>query len=75
MKFKNNARKLSGVRTKLETKRADTEYAVEDYAICVKKGSELLEKINTALAELKADGTVDKIINKYIPKDGGVAAE
>lgn len=52
----------------------DNEYAVEDYAICVKKGNaELLEKINTALAELKADGTVDKIINKYIPKDGGVA--
>ncbi len=52
----------------------DNEYAVEDYAICVKKGdTELLEKINTALAELKADGTVDKIINKYIPKDGGAA--
>ncbi len=52
----------------------DNEYAVEDYAICVKKGNaELLEKINTALAELKADGTVDKIINKYIPKDGAAA--
>ncbi len=48
----------------------DNEYAVEDYAICVKKGdTELLNKINTALAELKADGTVDKIINKYIPAD------
>ncbi len=46
----------------------DNEYAIEDYAICVKKGdTELLNKINTALAELKADGTVDKIINKYIP--------
>ena len=53
----------------------DNEYAIEDYAICVKKGSDLLAKINAALAELKADGTVDKIINKYIPKDGGVAAE
>ncbi len=52
----------------------DNEYAVEDYAICVKKGnSELLNKINTALAELKADGTVDKITNNYIPKDGGAA--
>ncbi len=50
----------------------DNEYAVEDYAICVKKGdTELLEKINKALAERKADGTVDKNINKYIPKDGG----
>lgn len=52
----------------------DNEYAVEDYAICVDKGNtELLEKINKALSELKADGTVDKIINKYIPKDGGAA--
>jgi len=52
----------------------DNEYAVEDYAICVKKGNtELLNKINTALAELKADGTIDKIIDKYIPKDGSVA--
>ena len=50
----------------------DNEYAVEDYAICVKKGNtELLDKINQALAELKADGTIDGIINKYIPKDGG----
>ncbi len=50
----------------------DNAYAVEDYAICVKKGNtELLEKINKALEELKADGTIDGIINKYIPKDGG----
>jgi len=50
----------------------ENEYAVEDYAICVDKGNtELLEKINKALAELKADGTIDKIISKYIPKDGG----
>ena len=50
----------------------DNEYAIEDYAICVDKGnSELLDKINKALDELKADGTIDGIINKYIPKDGG----
>lgn len=48
----------------------DNEYAIEDYAICVDKGnSELLDKINTALAELKADGTIDNIINKYIPAE------
>lgn len=52
----------------------ENEYAVEEYAICVQKGdTELLEKINKALAELKEDGTVDRIINKYIPKDGGAA--
>ena len=50
----------------------ENEYAVEYYAICVDKGNtELLDKINKALAELKADGTIDGIINKYIPKDGG----
>lgn len=49
----------------------ENEYAVEDYAICVDKGNtELLTKINKALAELKADGTIDKIIEKYIPKNG-----
>ena len=46
----------------------DTAYAEEDYAICVaKENTDLLEKINAALAELKADGTVDSIISKYIP--------
>jgi polar amino acid transport system substrate-binding protein len=45
----------------------DTPYTDEDYAICVKKGnSELLEKINSAIAELIADGTVDGILAKYI---------
>lgn len=48
----------------------DTEYAVEDYAICLsKENTELLEQINKALAELKADGTIDKIIAKYIPAE------
>ncbi len=48
----------------------DTEYAVEDYAIAIaKENTELLEKINKAMAELKADGTIDKIINKYIPAE------
>ncbi|MBE6606834.1 MAG: transporter substrate-binding domain-containing protein [Ruminococcaceae bacterium] len=45
----------------------DTEYAVEDYAIAVNKGNtELLNKINTALEKLTADGTIDGIIAKYI---------
>ncbi len=45
----------------------DTEYTVEDYAICVaKENTELLEKINTALAELEADGTKQAIVDKYI---------
>ncbi len=45
----------------------DTEYAVEDYAICISKNNpELLEKVNNALEELIADGTVQKIVDKYI---------
>ena len=48
----------------------DTEYAVEDYAIAVaKENTELLDKINDAMAELKADGTIDKIVSKYIPAE------
>ena len=46
----------------------EADYANEDYAICVgKENTELLEKINNALAELKAEGKLDEIINKYIP--------
>ena len=45
----------------------DEAYATEEYAIAVKKGNtEMLNAINKALADLKADGTVDKIIAKYI---------
>lgn len=45
----------------------DTEYVQEDYAICVaKENTELLDKINTALAEMKAEGTTQKIVDKYI---------
>jgi len=44
----------------------ETEYVEEEYAMCFKKDSELVEKVNTAIAELKADGTFDAIIEKYI---------
>ena len=48
----------------------ETEFAVEDYAIAVSKDNpELTEAINGALAELKADGTLDAIIEKYIPAE------
>lgn len=47
----------------------EEEFAVEDYAIAMKKGSDLKAKINAALADLKADGTVDKIIKNYIGDD------
>ena len=44
----------------------DTAYAVEDYAAAFAKGSELTEPFNKALEELIADGTVQKIVDKYI---------
>ena len=48
----------------------EEEFAVEEYALCVKKGnSELLGKINEALKKLRADGTLDKIATNYIGTD------
>lgn len=42
----------------------------EEYAICISKdNTELKDKINAALAELKADGTIDSIVEKYIGSD------
>lgn len=48
----------------------DTEFAVEDYAIAVKKGnSQLLDEVNKALSELIADGSVQKVVDRYITAD------
>ncbi len=45
----------------------DTEFANEDYAIAVsKKNPALREAVNSVLNELKKDGTVQKIVDKYI---------
>ncbi|HJJ36123.1 MAG TPA: transporter substrate-binding domain-containing protein [Methanocorpusculum sp.] len=50
----------------------DPEFSVEEYGFAMKKGnSDLLTKINTALAELKADGTLDKINMYYFGVEGG----
>lgn len=38
----------------------------EEFAVCINKGNdELKSKINAALAEVKADGTLDSIFNTY----------
>lgn len=48
----------------------ETEFAVEDYAIAIAKdNTDLVDKVNAALAELKADGTLDAIVEKYIPAE------
>ena len=44
----------------------DTSYAEEDYAIGMAKGSSLEAAVNAALEELKADGTLQSIVDKYI---------
>ena len=46
----------------------ETEYVEEDYAICfAKENTELQEKVNAALKELIADGSVKNVVDKYIP--------
>lgn len=46
----------------------DTEYIEEQYAAAISKNNkELYNKVNKALQELIADGTVQQIIDKYIP--------
>lgn len=46
----------------------ETPYATEEYAICIaKENTQLLADVNKALGELKADGTLAAIIEKYIP--------
>lgn len=45
----------------------ETAYANEEYAIAVKKGNtELLNKLNSVIDEIKSNGELKKIIDKYI---------
>lgn len=45
---------------------SDKEFVPEQYGIAVKKGNtELLDKLNKGLADIKADGTYDQIYAKY----------
>ena len=65
-----NAPAQSFVESNPGLKILDTEFAVEDYAIGVNKGNTaLLDAINTALAELTEDGTIQVIVDKYIPAE------
>lgn len=49
----------------------DKELTDEDYAAVIAKSQpDLLESVNTALKELKDDGTLDKIVKSYIPDEG-----
>ena len=49
------------------TKILEEDFAVEEYAAAIaKENTELLEKVNAALAELTEDGTLQAIVDKYI---------
>ena len=47
----------------------ETPYTTEDYAMAFAKDSEVYEAFNAALAELIADGTVQSIVDQYIPAE------
>ena len=60
----------SFVKTTEGLKILDGTWLEENYAIAIAKdNTELLNKVNTALKELIADGTVKSIIDKYIPAE------
>lgn len=43
----------------------DNEFGAQQYGIAFRKGSDMVEKVNAAIDELRADGTVEKIAEKY----------
>ena len=47
----------------------DTAYTEEDYAMAFAKDSPIFEEFNAVLAELIADGTVQGIIDEFIPAE------
>ena len=54
---------------------SDKAFAPEQYGFAVKKGNtELLEKLNKGLADIKADGTYDQIYAKYFGAAPAAAA-
>lgn len=54
---------------------SDASFAPEQYGFAVKKGNaELLDKINKGLADIKADGSYDKIYAKYFGSAPAAAA-
>lgn len=51
----------------------DVSFAVEQYAIAVKKGNKaLLDSINKTIMTIKIDGTYENLINAFMPVDGNI---
>ena len=62
----------SFVKTNSELMILDEEFVTEDYAMCISKNKpELKASINEALNVIKANGTLDKIIDNYIGENAG----
>ncbi|MBQ3545248.1 MAG: transporter substrate-binding domain-containing protein [Lachnospiraceae bacterium] len=60
------------VKINSDLKILEEEFVSEDYAICIKKGNtELVDKINGAIKELREDGTLERIINNYVGENAG----
>lgn len=54
---------------------SDASFVSEQYGLAVKKGNtELLEKLNKGLADIKSDGTYDKIYTQYFGAPPAAAA-
>ena len=52
----------------------DLDLATEAYAIAVKKGNaELLASINKTIADMKANGEYEALVNAFMPVDGNIA--
>lgn len=51
----------------------DIRFTKEEYAIAVRKGdTDLQEKINAAIADMKANGEYDKLCEAFMPADGDI---
>ena len=60
----------SFIKTNSELMILNEEFVTEDYAMCISKNKpELKASINEALNVIKANGTLDKIIDNYIGED------
>ncbi len=59
------AKAMTGEGTSYSELAPSIELTSEEYGIAFKKGSDLTEKVNKAMDELKADGTLDELAKKY----------
>lgn len=58
------------IRQNPELRILEEEFTLENYAaVIAKENTDLLNRVNEALNELKADGTLQKIIDHYIPNE------